>query len=127
MAGEDVKIAIDQLDVDGHMRNRLRAVHQHAGAVAVGGLGHFGDGNDRAQGVGDVGDGYQFGAGAEEFFVFFENDLAGAIDGHDAQAGAFFGAEHLPGDDVGVVFEPGDNDLIILLNILSAPSSARRG
>ena len=90
MAGEDVEIGIDELHIDGHVGDGLCAIDQDASAVAVGDLGHFGDGDDGAQRVGDMGDGDEPGAGIQEFFIFFENDLAGAVDGGDAEACAFF-------------------------------------
>ena len=42
--------------------------------------------------------------------------------GSDAQACPFFGTELLPGHDVGVVLEPGDDDLVVFLNIAASPA-----
>ncbi len=57
----------------------------------------------------------------EQLFIFLENDLAAIVDRRDAQPGAGLGAEHLPGHDIGVMLEPGDDDLVALSHIAAAP------
>ena len=60
--------------------------------------------------------------GSEQLFILGQKNLPGVVDGRNAQPGALFRAEHLPGNDVGVMLQPGDDDLIVLLNIAPAPT-----
>ena len=48
--------------------------------------------------------------------------MAGVVNRGDFEARAFFFCQHLPRNDVGVVLEPGDDDLVVLLNVLAAPA-----
>ena len=41
VAGEGVEVAIESLHVDGQVRHRLRAIHQHGDAVRVRQLDHL--------------------------------------------------------------------------------------
>ena len=67
-------------------------------------------------------DGNQARLWAKQPFVLIEKNLAGVIDRCNAKPRALFRAEHLPRHDVGVMFEPSDDDLIVLLNISPTPA-----
>ena len=60
----------------------------------------------------------------QELLIFVEHHLPAIIDRRHAQPRAFFRAEHLPWNDVGVMLEPSDDDLIVFLNVLLSPNSA---
>ncbi len=64
----------------------------------------------------------QLGAAAQQLLVLVEADLAAVIDWNDAQNCAFFRSQHLPGNDVGVVLDPADDDLVALVDVLAAPA-----
>ena len=61
-------------------------------------------------------------ARAEQLLVFVEHDVAAVVDRGDAQLRARLRAELLPGHDVGVVLEPGDDDLVARPDIAPAPA-----
>jgi hypothetical protein len=44
------------------------------------------------------------------------------VDGDNAQDCALFGGQHLPGNDVGVVLDPADDDLVALVDVLASPA-----
>jgi hypothetical protein len=106
MAGEDIEVAVELLDIDAHVRDSLRSIDQYARAIAMRHLYHGLRGRDGSQGIRDVGEGNEFGAGVQQLFVFVEENLAIVIDWNDAQPGTRFGAKHLPGNDVGVMLDP---------------------
>jgi hypothetical protein len=60
--------------------------------------------------------------GSEQLVIFVEQDLSGVVHGDNAQTRASFGAQHLPGNDVGVMLEPSNDDFIALADILAAPA-----
>ena len=90
--------------------------------MAMGGGGHRLYGENCSQGIGDVGEGDEFSARIQEPFVVLQDTWPRSSTGSDAQLGVFFFAEHLPGDDVGVMLEMGDDDLIVFLDVLFAPA-----
>ena len=122
MSGEYVEVAVQGLHIHAHVRDSLRAIHQHARAVAVGRLDHRFHGRDRAERIGNLGDGDQTGLWAKQLFVLIQPHLAGIVHRGHAQPRALFGAEHLPGNDVGVMLQPGDDDLVVLLNVAASPA-----
>ena len=122
MPGENVEVAVQRLHVHTHMRDGLRTVDQNLGAMAVRGLYHGLRGNDGTERVGHLWKRNQARARAKQLFVFIEKNLATVVDGRDTQLGALFPAQHLPGHDVGVVLEPGDHDLVVLLDVLPSPA-----
>ena len=79
---------------------------------------------DGAEGVRDVGDGHHAGARIEQLFVLLHEEFAALVHGNDAQFGVLLFAEHLPGDDVGVVLHRRDDDLVAGLHVLAAPGTA---
>src|SRR5207244_2651531 len=76
---------------------------------------------DRAEGVGGVADGDDARARREQLLVLFENQIAGVVDRDDAQRRALRVAEELPRDDVRVVFDRGDQHLVALAHVRTAP------
>ena len=66
------------------------------------------------------------GARVEELLIFVEPDVAVIVDRRDAQLRAGRGAKLLPGHDIGVVLQLGDDDLVAGPARCGGPSSARR-
>ena len=64
----------------------------------------------------------QAGLWAKQLLVLVEQHLAGVVHRRNPQTRALFRAEHLPGNDVGVMLQPGDDDLVVLLNVLPPPA-----
>lgn len=61
---------------------------------------------------------YDFGAGCEEGGEGGEVEgSVGDVEGYVFEYGVLFLGEHLPGNDVGVVFEFGDEDLVTRLDV----------
>jgi hypothetical protein len=60
--------------------------------------------------------------GPKQLLVLIEQNLTGVIHGRNAQPRALFRAQHLPGNDVGVMLQPGDDNLVVLLNVLPSPT-----
>ena len=73
------------------------------------------------EGVRDVGERDELRPRAEQARVFVEEDLAAVVHRGHPQAGARLLAEPVPGHDVRVVLEPGDDDLVALADVLPAP------
>ena len=122
MPGEHVKVAIEGLHVGLHMRHGLRAVEQDLRAVAVRHFDHFVGGGYSAERVGDLCEGNETRLLSEQSLIFVEQDLAAVVDWNNAQLRALFRAEYLPGHDVGVVFQPGDDDFVVFLDVLASPT-----
>src|SRR6202021_1079500 len=91
------------------------------GAGAVRHFDNFPHGVDGAEGVRDVADGYHACARVEQLGVLVEDQVAAVVDGNNAQKRAGFLAQHLPGDDVGVVFQARDDNFVAGLHVLAAP------
>ena len=51
-----------------------------------------------------------------------EPNLAMIVDGNHLEHRTRLRAELLPGHDIGVMFEPGDDDLVVLTDVLAAPA-----
>ena len=86
----DIPIAIELLHVDAHVRDRLRAVDQGFGAVALGQLDDRLDRRDGSERIGDLRDRDDLGPRGQQFAIFVEQDLAAVVDRNDAQRCAFF-------------------------------------
>src|SRR5690606_365677 len=91
-------------------------------AGAPGQLDNLLDRHDGAQRVGNLGYGDDARAVVEQLLVLVEQYLAGVIDGNHAQMRAAGPGQLLPGHDVGVVFEVGDDDFVALAHVLRAPA-----
>ena len=112
MSGEGVEVAAQIADVDGQVRHRLRAVHQHRHAARVGPLDDGADRVDGAERVGDVSDREKAGARPEQPLQLVELQLSALVDAGDPQRGAALRAEQLPGNQVRVVLERRDQHLV---------------
>ena len=106
VAGEGVEIGVQRLHVHLHVRHGLRAIHQRQRARAVRHLDHLATGLMVPSAFETWREGHHAGARVEQFFVFVQQQLAPIVHGNDAQKRAvLLFAEHLPGDDVGVVLQ----------------------
>ena len=85
------------------MRRRLRAIDQRQGAGAVRHRDHFRTGLMVPSAFETCATATIRGARVEQLLVLFQQQLAAVVHGDHAQPRAFFLAQHLPGDDVGVV------------------------
>ena len=61
-----------------------------------------------------------FGAAIQQLAELVEQQRAAIVDRRDAKLGALGEAELLPGHDVGVVLEIGDDDLVARADVLLA-------
>lgn len=104
------------------MGDGLRAIDQNAGAMPVSHLDHLSDGRDGAERVRDMREGHLPGGRSEQGLVGIQSHLPAIVDGNHAQAGARVDAELLPRHDVGVVLEPGDDDLVVATDVFPAPA-----
>src|SRR5262245_7773545 len=80
--------------------------------MSVSDLDHATHRVDCAKSVGHMRHGYKPSLRVHQFLVRFQDYLAVVVDWNYAQAGVLFLAKHLPGDNVGVVFHAGNQDLI---------------
>ena len=63
-------------------------------------------------------DGGDAGARPEQLLEFIQQQFAAIVDGSDAQFRALLIAQHLPGNDVGVVLHGGDEHFIACADVL---------
>ena len=112
VAGEDEEIATQRLDVDGPVRRGLGAVDHHMGAMFLGDADDIGERRDGAQRIGGVRHRDEPGARREQLRIFLQQEFAGVIDRRHLQHDALAVAEQLPGHDVGMMLQGGDDDFI---------------
>lgn len=115
-AGEEV--AAPLLDVDEVVWCVVYGVDEDAGAVGVGEFGGAADVVDGAEGVGGGAEGEDPGTFRDSAFQVVPIELSGGgyhADG--AEAEAVLPGDGLPGGDVGVVIEFGDDDLVAGLEL----------
>ena len=112
VAGEGEEIGTQGLDVDGQMGGGLGGIDHDERAGLFRGGGHFGDRVDGAEGVGNPGEGEDFGALAEERGEGVLIKRAVVVAGNHLEGRAGPLAEHLPRDDVRVVFQGGNEDFV---------------
>jgi len=93
-----------------------------ARAGAVGHLDDLAHGIDGAQRIGDVAHGHHRVAGPRSFSYSSRSSSPRSL-WNDPQLCALLFAQHLPGHDVGVVLERGDDDLVAFLHVLAAPTA----
>lgn len=94
------------------MGDGLSTIDQHAGSIPFGHFGHLFDRQDGAKAIGGLGERDEARLGIQEASVFLHHDLALIVDGDDANDGASLLGNHLPWDDIGVMFEHGNEDLV---------------
>jgi hypothetical protein len=83
------------------------------------------DRRDRAERVRHVGRGNELGARTQEVGEPVEQQVPPAVDRGDLEDSAGLLGQHLPGHDVGVVLEVGDEDLVGFSQVL-APGLPRQ-
>src|SRR5947209_7718969 len=103
------------------VRNALRAVDERDGAGGVGERDHLADRIDGAEGVRRVSEGNDLRAIGDQLRELLEDHFAGIVHRRDAKQRAFFLAEQLPGDDVRVMLDGGDDDLVAGADVFAAP------
>ena len=91
----------------------MRGVDEYDCAGGFRGTGHFGDRVDRAKGVGNRGEGEDFDWPFECLMEGIEVECAVVVAGDDFEFCSGALAEHLPWHDVRVVFERGDENLVV--------------
>ena len=103
------------------MRDRLGAVDQHQRAGLVGLRDHLGDGVDRAEGVGDVGERHELGLEPEEDLehVLAEDPVVGDRD--ELEVAVLLLGQDLPRDEVRVVLHLGEHDRVPAVDVPATP------
>ena len=123
VAGEGVEIRPQRLHVDAAMDRGLAAVEQDLGAMGMGERHQPLGRRHGAEHVRHVGDGDQPDLAVGELRLDIGHvELAGIGDVGDAQLDAMGVAQHLPGDDVGVVLERADQHGLPGLHDAAAPA-----
>ena len=114
VAGEDEEVAAEILHVDRQVHGRLAAVDQHRNAALVRDAADLLDRHDRPGDVRHVDDRDHLRPLGQELLEGFEVERAVVVDRRplDHRAAPF--AMEVPGHDVGVVLEDGDDDLVAL-------------
>ena len=120
--GEDEEVGAELLHVDLHVRDRLRAVDQHARADAVRHLDDLLGRRDGAERVRDLRERDELRLAVEQLAVLVEQHLAAVVHRGHAQLRALGERKLLPRHDVGVVLEVRDDDLVALADVLQAPA-----
>ncbi len=121
MAREDVEVGADVLHVDGQVRDGLRAIDEHQRAGLVGHGHHLAHRIDGPQAVRDVVEGDQLGPRPEQDLVARLDEPALVVDGHELQVGVALLGQDLPGHQVGVVLELGQDDRVARRDVPPAP------
>jgi len=103
------------------MRHGLGAIDEHAGAMAMRDRDHFLCRRHCPECIRDLRQRYEPRFRRQQLRIFLQNHLAAVIDRSNPQDRAHIGAEHLPRHDIGVMFEPGDDDLVAFPHITAAP------
>ncbi|SLE02389.1 Uncharacterised protein [Mycobacteroides abscessus subsp. massiliense] len=121
MAREDEEVGAEFLQVDRQMRHRLCAVDEHTCAISVCDLDDLLGRGHRSQRVGNLSGRNQFGAWANQIFQLGEQQVAGIVHRGHLDHGAGLLRNQLPRNDIGVVFQVGDDDLVAVPQVLAAP------
>ncbi len=122
VARKRVPVGVERLHIHRHMRDGLRAIDENARAIAVRHLRHLLRGRHGAERVRDFGERDELGARPEQLLIRVETNLPVIVHGHDLQHRARLRAKLLPRHDIGVMLKPGDDDLIVLADVLAAPA-----
>ena len=121
--GERQEIAAERLHVDRHVPDRLRGVHHCHGADPLRPRAELGHGIDRAERVGNMGEGVELDLGREQPVELGEVELA-VVPGHRdvAELRARARGDELPGHEVAVVLHLRQEDDVARLEIGTAPA-----
>ena len=104
------------------MRDGLRAIQQNFRAHTARALDDLFGGSDDPKRVRYLRERNQLRPGAKEFSIGVQQDLAGVIHWHNFQARALFGSQLLPGNNIGVMLQPSDQDFVTRTDVLPAPT-----
>src|SRR6267143_649574 len=122
VAGEGEEVAVQVLNVDRHVRDRLRTVHQNFAAMFVSLARQFSYGVDCSQHVGDMRNSEELDSRLLQMLVYIFSDKLSVIrDSNIFETRSFFTRELLPWDDVAVVLHLREHDAVPESNIGSAP------
>ena len=123
VAGERVEIAIQVLHVDRQVRRRLRAVDQHRHAARMRERDHLFDRVDAAQRVGDMRRRRRSRVRSLNSASYSSTSSSPAsLIGTTRIVAPFSCGQHLPGHDVGVVLQHGQDDFVAGADELAAPA-----
>ena len=112
MCRERKEITVQVLDIDRHVRRRLRAIHDHHGVDPVGGGGERLHVDHRSKHVGHVRGGHDLRALGYQFGGLLHIETAGLRLRDDLEGRARPERQLLPGHDVGVVLHRRNDDLV---------------
>ncbi len=106
------EVAIEELDIDTHVRHQLGAIDVDLGAFCVRQCGNGLEVGHCAEDVGHSGDGNDLRAFGEfiGIVIHIEAPITGGTDVDELDADAI--AQHEPRDDIGVVLEFGEDDFV---------------
>ncbi len=112
VSGKDIPVSAERLHVHGLVGHGLRAVNEDARADGLGHRRHGLDRRDGAERIGDMRDRDDLRLRPEQLRVFVDQNLSVIVHRNDAQPGAAFRGNLLPGHDVRVMLQPADDDLV---------------
>ena len=121
MAGEHEEVRAEFGDVDRHVLDRLSAVDQHPRAVAVTQLDDLVDRYHGAQRIGDLAGRNQFRTRTQQLLELVQQQVARVVDRRHLEDRSGLLRNQLPGNDIGVMLQVGDDDLVAGLQMLAAP------
>ena len=122
MGGEGVKVALQRLHVHRMMHHRLRAVHQHFGAVLMGQRRQSGDGIFSSQHVRYLGNGQQAGTLVKQAGDRIQLQRTVLVQRDHPQLRPDSGAQHLPRHDIGVMLHRADDDVVARADVGVSPA-----
>ena len=120
MTRKCIEITAEILHVDATVRHGLGAVHEDGNAACAGVFDHALDRTNRAQRIRYVGDGYQEGSVVDEFQQRLDFDFAARVNWRDHEFRPRLLTDDLPGNDVRMVFEMGNDDAVTGLQARAA-------
>jgi len=112
VAGEHKEIGAELGHVDRQMRDRLSAVDQHPGTIAVTQLDDLVDWRHCPQRIRHLSRRHQLCFRPEQILELRHQQIAGVVDRCDFQDRTRLLGKQLPRDDIGVVLQMSDNNLI---------------
>ena len=122
MTRKDIEVAIVQLHIHRNVRHRLSPVHDSQCPVTVCDRDHLRDRSHCPECVRNLCHRHKLCMRVKELLILFQDNLTIVVHRSHPKLCALFSAQHLPGNDVRMMLEPGDNDLIILLDIAASPT-----
>jgi hypothetical protein len=114
VAGENIEIAAQILDVDRHVDGGLAAIDQYRNAALMSDAADLPDRHDGAGDVRHMRDRHDFGAIGERLFKRLQIEGAVFLDADPFDDRAAPLAMVMPGHDIGMVLHDGQHDLIAL-------------